>query len=292
MSTLPDLPVKIEPVVQAALRAVANATQAAGADWFVTGATARDWLLEYLHGIKTLRATKDADFGVAVRDWEEFGRIRAAILAGGEFMADERAAHRLTNALVRGFHLDLVPFGPLAENGAEIAWPPDNAIVMNVIGFQEAFEAAVPLRVADDLVVKVASLPGLMLMKLFAWRDRRHENTPKDAWDLKLLLTNYERAGNENRIYDEGVMALEDFDAGPAAARLLGRDVARLLRPETRRALLELLDDELIGDANTLAEQIAHVDPQGGIGGRDLDGGARFGHAILLLERFRAGLDD
>lgn len=69
---MPDLSLKIEPVQGAALRAVDAAARAGGADWFVAGATARDWLLQGLYGIETLRATKDVDFGIAVRDWDAF----------------------------------------------------------------------------------------------------------------------------------------------------------------------------------------------------------------------------
>lgn len=288
-----DLPLKIEPVQRAALQAVDAAARTAGADWFVAGATARDWLLQGLYGIDTLRATQDVDFGIAVRDWDTFHRIRQAISDGGEFAPDPRAAHRLNHRQLRGFHIDLVPFGPLAGAGGEIAWPPDRAFVMNVTGFEEAFGAAIRITLDDGFSVRVASLPALALMKLFAWRDRRHEAMHKDAWDLRLLLTRYERAGNADRIYDEGVMAIEDFDAVRAAARLLGRDVSGLLRPRSRAALLSLLDAELIEPySSALVEQIAHVSAVGRLGQGDLDGGQRTSEALRLLTCFRAGLDD
>lgn len=289
---MPDSSLKIEPVQQAALRAVDAAARATGADWFVAGATARDWLLQGLYGIETLRATKDVDFGIAVRDWDAFHRVRESISAGGEFAPDARAAHRLNHRLVGGFHIDLVPFGPLAGADGEIAWPPDQSIVMNVTGFDEAFDAAVLVAIEEGFAVRVASLPGLMLMKLFAWRDRRREAIQKDAWDLRLLLTQYERAGNTDRIFDEGVMKIEDFDADRAAARLLGRDVAGLLRPRSRAALLALLDAELNDpDSSALVEQVAHVSAAGRRGQGDLDGRLRE-DARMRLSRFRAGLDD
>ena len=285
---MPGLPLQIEPVQRAALQAVETAARAAGSDWFVAGASARDWLLQGLYGIDTLRATRDVDFGIAVRDWEAFQRIRQAIAAGGEFEPDPRAAHRLNHRQVRGFHIDLVPFGPLAGPGGEIAWPPDRAVVMDVTGFEEAFEAALPITLEDNFIVRVASLPALAMMKLFAWRDRRHEAPHKDAWDLRLLLRSYEKAGNADRIYDEGAMALEEFDASRAAARLLGRDVSALLRPGSRSALQSLLDAEL----PALVEQIAHVGAAGRIGQADLDEGERAADAMALLTSFRAGLDD
>lgn len=290
---MPSLSLQIEPVQREALRVVDAAARASGADWFVAGATARDWLLQGLYGIDTLRATKDVDFGLAVRDWEAFQRISQAIAEGGEFAPDPRAAHRLNHQKVRGFHIDLVPFGPLAGPGGEIAWPPDRAFVMDVTGFEEAFEAAIPITLEDNFIVRVASLPALAMMKLLAWRDRRHEALHKDAWDLRLLLTRYEMAGNADRIYDEGVMAIEEFDAPRAAARLLGRDVSALLRPRSRAALLSLIDAELDhADSSALLEQIAHVSAAGRIGQADLDGGLRAADALSLLTSFRSGLDD
>jgi predicted nucleotidyltransferase len=233
------------------------------------------------------------DFGIAVRDWDAFQRIREAISGEGEFLPDPRAAHRLNHRRVAGFHIDLVPFGPLAGAEGEIAWPPDQALVMDVTGFEEAFDASMRITLDDGFVVRVASLPALALMKLFAWRDRRHEAVHKDAWDLRLLLTRYEEADNRDRIYDEGVMAVENFDAARAAARLLGRDVAGLLRPRSRAALLTLLDTELHHpESSALVEQIAHVDASGRLGQGKLDEGLRAANALALLTRFRAGLDD
>lgn len=290
---MPGLSQQIEPVQRDALRAVDAAARASGADWFVAGATARDWLLQGLHGIATLRATRDVDFGLAVRDWEAFHRISRAIAAEGEFAPDPRAAYRLNHRRVRGFHIDLVPFGPLAGAAGEIAWPPDRAVVMDVTGFEEAFAAAIPVALEDCFIVRVASLPALAMLKLLAWRDRRHEALHKDAWDLRLLLTTYESAGNADRIFDEGVMVLEDFHASRAAARLLGRDVSRLLRPRSRAVVLSLLDAELEqADSSALVEQIAHGGADGRIAHVGLDGGRRAAEALALLRCFRSGLDD
>lgn len=42
--TLPDLTAQLEPFQNQALRTVARAAAAVGADWFLTGAMARDWV--------------------------------------------------------------------------------------------------------------------------------------------------------------------------------------------------------------------------------------------------------
>lgn len=73
---------------------------------------------------------------------------------------------------------------------------------MNVAGYPEVADAAEPVAIADNLVVSVASLPGLALLKLFAWQDREPGNT-KDVEDLLTLMRRYTEVGNYDRIFDE-----------------------------------------------------------------------------------------
>lgn len=35
--------------------------------------------------------------------------------------------------------IDLIPFGPIADNMGKIKWTPDEQIVMHIVGFEEAF---------------------------------------------------------------------------------------------------------------------------------------------------------
>jgi predicted nucleotidyltransferase len=48
-------------------------------------------------------------------------------------------------------------------------------------------------------LLRVASLPGLAILKLVAWADRGAANA-KDAHDLYQLMTNYAAAGNSGRL--------------------------------------------------------------------------------------------
>lgn len=164
---------------------------------------------------------------------------------------------------------------------------------MNVIGYTDALEGAVTLRVAADLSIKVASLPGLALLKLFAWQDR-HRESSKDAWDLRLILTSYAAAGNGLRLYDEGVMEVEGFAAQRAACRLLGRDVAPLAAAPTRASLIVLLDRQLqVSSPAGLIEDMAYARPDGAFrAGSMFDGGVAIERARGWLESFRAGFDD
>lgn len=285
---LPHLTERLEPIHQRALRTVARAAAAVGADWFLTGAMARDWIFTLIHGINTHRATRDADIGIALAGWPEYEQIRTHIIAEGEFEPDP-ALHRLNHRHLRGFHLDLVPFGLLGGNTAEIAWPPKQDIVMNVIGFEDAFRSALTIIADINLPVKVASPAGLMLMKLFAWEDRKyHHPAGKDAHDIRLLIAHYEKVAGRS-LYDvAGLMESVDFDADLAAARLLGRDVGGIIQSNSRDALLPILDRELAADVGSLLlEQLLR-----GTSISTIPVEQDYRKMRALLANFRAGLDE
>jgi predicted nucleotidyltransferase len=116
---------------------------------------------------------------------------------------------------------------------------------MSTVGFHEAYDNSVEIRIADDLVVKVASLAGLALMKIVAWDDRRFE---RDAQDLGLIMRHYLDAGNQDRVYsgqgDCFDLLNEEFDYEKASARILGRDVGRLLTETSRLIVERVLSEE------------------------------------------------
>lgn len=145
-----------------------------------------------------------------------------------------------------GLLIDLVPFGNLEEVSGRISWPPDFSIVMSTVGFREAYDNSIDIRVAIDLTVKVASLAGLALMKIVAWKERRYE---RDAEDLALLVRNYLDAGNQNRVYSERGDCFdlldEEFDYHKASARIPGRDIGRLLTEMSRPIVTQAFADDL-----------------------------------------------
>lgn len=286
-NTWPDLSAKIEPVHRRALGTVARAAATVNADWFLAGALARDWVFTSMHGIKTDRATRDADFGIALAGWDEFERVRIHILAEGEFVPD-RSPHRLNHRQLPGFHIDLVPFGRISGDKAEIAWPPTQGIVMSVVGFEEACKAAITVMADIDLPVKIASPAGLMLMKVFAWEDRKHLQPGKDAYDIRLLLTRYEKVAGRSVFDVAGLMVAEDYDPDLAAARLLGQDVAGILSPTTSDALMKILDRELAADVGSLL--IEQLSRRGQMSDNARD--ENFQKMRSLVTSFRAGLDE
>ncbi len=252
------------------------------ARYLVVGAMARDLVLVNAFGLRSGGATRDIDFGLSVENWEAFQMFKTALVETAQFEATPKVAHRLnwkdpeTGATTP---VDLIPFGGVASEDKTIAWPPNQDFVMSVAGFEEASESAIRLQVEDGLVVRVASIPGLTVLKLIAWERRRNENN-KDAADLRHLLLYYGDAGNLDRLYEQEMPLLEaaGFDIELAGAQLLGRDAARICHRDTGARIRALLDSD------ALVEQLIVQMP-----------GARFSEDLReertsdLLARFRRG---
>jgi predicted nucleotidyltransferase len=117
---------------------------------------------------------------------------------------------------------------------------------MRVNGFSDGLESAVPVRLEPNLVIPVVSLPVLLVLKLFAWTDRKHEK--RDAPDIYTLLGQYGDAGNEDRLYGEdmSVLEAEGYDFELAGARLIARDAARVVSVDTQKRLRTILESDAL----------------------------------------------
>lgn len=241
----PDRPV--EPIAVLVIQEIHKASKALGLPVFLVGAMARIILLEHVHGLPPGRATKDVDFAFALDNWDQFTAIKAFLRTNADFEESKHVTQRLhfrPEGLEHRYKVDLIPFGKIETSPNTIAWPPDMAVVMNVAGFADALAAAVSVEVSLGTSIDVASLPGIAILKLFAWADRGQEN-PKDALDLVLLLRSYHEAGNASRIYEEAsaIAALEAaaYDLELAGAWLLGSDAAVTVSPQTNADFEALL---------------------------------------------------
>lgn len=252
----PDRPV--EPIALLVIQEIHKASKALGFPVFLVGAMARIILLENIFGLKAGRATTDVDFAFALDDWEQFRTLKTFLLSNANFEDSTHVTHQLLLRLPGTEHryeVDLIPFGGIETSPNTIAWPPDLAVMMNVAGYGDALAAAVKVEVAPGINIGVASLPGVAILKLFAWAERGQEN-PKDAMDLVSLLRSYHEAGNESRIYEEAgaLTALEaiGYDLELAGSWLLGHDAAAIASPRTTTDLGALLHgakkDRLIED--------------------------------------------
>jgi predicted nucleotidyltransferase len=247
----------------------------------LVGALARDVLLRHAHGVDTGRATADADFAIAVADWNDYQQVKNRLLAGGAFKPSRSGDHRLEHRKLSW--IDLIPFGGLERRDKTIAWPPDGEPIMNVLGFQEASATAVAVRLPGGQQVLTVSLPMLAALKLLAWEDRRERVDDRDAEDLVVILEKYLDAGNLARFPQDAEPVLgNEFDYATAGALLAGRDLSGLLTmlgvsgATVQESLAQILSRELAPErAGTLAFAMA---------------GTSGDYAVHLIRAFRAGL--
>jgi len=213
-------------------------TQELDCRYMLVGATARDILLFHIFGRAAMRATLDVDFAIAVKSWEKFAGVVHGILSQPKFQAS-RIEHRVffkPSEAQERVPVDIVPFGGIASAENKIFWPGDLHMVMSVAGLDGTISGAVWVSVDKDLLIPVASLPGLAVLKLFAWADRRAN---KDTTDLHRILKNYADAGNEDRLYGDKLDVLEKsgFDMEVAGSHLLASDAVELCSETTLRNL-------------------------------------------------------
>jgi predicted nucleotidyltransferase len=272
----------LSPLVLEPLRAVAPTANSLSLPYFLAGATARDLVLENIFGRPPGKLTRDLDFGFALSDWKQFENLKATLISTGRFKAD-RAIQRVLyqHSADISVGVDLIPFGGV-QDGSVISWPPHNDFVMNLAGFREALESAIQVQVDAALVIPVASLPGLTILKLFAWADRKHEK--RDAPDILKILGDYADAGNEDRLYTDELPLLEaaGFDVPIAGARLLGKDARRIASQQTVASIAKMLADPKL--KRELLNHLVQASPR--------SDESFAGYCTLLLDNFQRGFTE
>lgn len=210
-------------------------------DFFVVGAAARDLIIVAATGKALARATEDVDIAVGVSSWSAYERLIRGLDA-------VNASHHKFD--VSGIEVDIVPFGGVEHPDRTITWPDEMS--MNLLGFQEAFDAAELVRIGDGSTVRVAPLTAQFFLKLLAWSDRKHVTT-KDAVDLRSILDASAMPPFIDSLYDVDLAVFEfhGYDPLDAAAHRLARDAALLLGPIGREAVRAILQRE-VSDLGTM----------------------------------------
>ncbi|MDA3897188.1 MAG: hypothetical protein PF482_13705 [Desulfobacteraceae bacterium] len=251
-------------------------------DFFVVGALVRILILEQYYNIPIGVATLDIDIGITVLDWNHYEKLRSALINAKSFTPDPKVYHRLW--FKDKYPLDLIPFGAVETSEGLIRWPPDQAIEMNVTGFQDALNGTLLVHLSDNLDARFVSLPGMAILKLIAWRERHNEFPAKDAIDIATLLKYYPDAGNDERMFEQhaDLMEASDFDYEMAGARLLGRDISKIMSPQTAKTILEILDLHTDPSANDrLVQAVARWLPD-----------RNYETALKLLKNLKTGILD
>jgi predicted nucleotidyltransferase len=229
------------PIDPAALEALRLFLDTTGRDQVVViGAAVPIVLIDLRHGLTGGRATRDVDAVVRAASWEEYTALKRRLLAAGFRQA--RVPHRLEYGPAG---LDLIPYSKSLAPGNSLEWPGQDRR-MSTLGFEEAFESALPEHVGD-LVVPMASVAACVLLKFVAYNDRPAER----ARDLVDIVQCFELYGDEpdDRRYGIGEPEVDGTPVSydEAGAYLLGREVVALARRESLAAIhavLASIDDE------------------------------------------------
>ena len=212
--------------------------------FFVIGATARDIIME-VHNLQSGRLTHDLDIAIAINDWQQYAEVEKGLLAIQTFKKDLKQKQRFLYK--ETFHLDIVPFGAIMKEADKIFWPPDEQIAMSVLGFNEVTTTLIPVTIDEEIEINIASLAGIFILKVVAWKDR-HLRGNKDADDMGFILANYlniyENVALEK--YEE-IYDVDEFSTLTAGAKLLGDDLSEILKvnTKTKSSIAKILKDQL-----------------------------------------------
>ena len=279
--SLIDLSGKIDGFRLKLFDTIAKVAESLNVPFFVVGATARDIILSEGYGIEVGRATKDLDLAVQVQDWPGYDQLKNGLIRTGKFRHHRKQAQRLLYE--EQFPIDVIPFGAIAEPDGCLSWPNEQDTTMSTLGFEETYHNSIAVRMRANPVldIKFVSLPGLAVLKIISWNDNQLRSD-RDAYDLLLLMRTYLDAGNQDRLWnEEGDLIGEDFDYVRAGSRLLGRDIAKILSPDIKEAVVKILEKET-GKQN----QYKLVEKMMGKGVESIG----FEEALQLLEDLKVGI--
>lgn len=196
-------------------------------DFYLVGAFARDIWLTHLNGIAEKRATRDIDFAILIAKENQFEQLKEYLLSEEGFSDTKANVFRLVYA--SGIHIDLMPFGTIANEDYTVTFSGLGLTTISTQGFKEVVEASEEITFDKDKRFKVCTLPGIVLLKLIAWEDRP-EIRAKDPQDLAQIIEHYFEITSEDIYENHHDLFEDDSDLKLIAARVLGRHVYTILK--------------------------------------------------------------
>jgi len=157
-----------------------------GINYYLIGAFARQ--IRYNQAKIPYRATKDIDYAVLVGSSNEYQTIKDYLVTHAKYVESKNNAFVLTSA--EGLQIDILPFGEIEQQGI-VNISGTGMTSIKVDGMKEVYEFGTE-RVELDTgnSFRVATLPGILLLKLIAYDDRP-EQRQKDAIDIGNIIMNF-----------------------------------------------------------------------------------------------------
>ncbi|MFK7903616.1 MAG: hypothetical protein AB8B69_00750 [Chitinophagales bacterium] len=248
--------------------------------FFVVGAFARDIVMQHIHNFSTIRKTKDIDIAVMVENWETYEKVKIQLINNYGFKVGTKKHELISNM---GIYIDLIPFGNIEENN-KVSWPPHFNFMMNMIGYQEVYRSAIPVLLDKKYNLLIASLEGLVLLKLIAWNDRKYLQGEKHIRDIILIIDHYfliyffDLVEKYPALFDTSKSEMDDT---LIAAEALGRNISVLIKDksELSETVLSILETNLKSkDSSLLIQSLKNAS--------DFD----YPYCIQILEAFCNGI--
>lgn len=199
-------------------------------------------------GIKPSRGTKDIDFAIMISSIQEFETI-VEELANYGFNKVE-APWTLYNDEYN-VAIDLLPFGEIEEKFTENF---NNRYTdLHVLGFSEVLQYPETVQI-EEKMVRVPSLPGMVILKLIAWSDRPEERN-SDLGDILRIIEHYFSLNLDDIVEFHNDIFPEEgkLDQLKIAARVLGRKARPFLdiSPAINERILKTINDNVIKVENS-----------------------------------------
>jgi len=158
-----------------------------GINYFVVGAFARDILLKNIFNQPTGLATQDIDIAIQLDTWDKYQDFTKCLKTNYGFNMER---NDYTFISPEGVLTDILPYGEI-ESERKISFPPFSRVI-NMFGFEEVSDTCLVIRLDDKIDIKIASIEGIAILKLIAWKDRKPEKvSEKHVKDIALIINAY-----------------------------------------------------------------------------------------------------
>ena len=214
-----------------------------GVSLLLVGAGARILIFDQRYGIEG-RSTTDWDLAVRVDRWETFHALVSRMTEGPDaFFRKTRVFHRFEHGAT-DLTIDIVPFGDIAHPDHAVKWPDGGEKVMNVIGFEDAYQNAEVVS-EGGLSLRVVNIPSFIVLKLIAWDDR---GGSKDLQDIVLILRHLlEDVEVIAQVYGDEELSKqlmdETLEFEKAGSVYVGREIKRLFSENAAGEVIRILEN-------------------------------------------------
>ena len=239
-----------QPGITEMLYALQRGLEKFGIDFYLVGAVARNVWMTGINNIAPRRTTGDIDFAVLINDKGVYEALKTYLIITEGFQPYKGNEYVLI--WKENLEVDLLPFGAIDDEDAKFNSNGLGLTSISLQGFSEIYNDGLPtLDLEGKHQFKFCTLPGLVLLKLFAWDDRP-ESRRDDIKDISDILNHFFDM-NDNEIFENhhDLFEKEEASLKHIAARVMGREMSKIAKKN------ELLFSRIVGilDSNTLVSQ-------------------------------------